>query len=85
MPESFTIPPGWKLELLRARPEQWLLTSPAPRVGAVTLDFERRGYRLGFVRHGKLATDKAYVGRGWKQELVDDAVAALTTATKGTR
>lgn len=62
----------------------------APQIGAATIDFRQRGFRGGaFVLSGKFVGDKLtragnvrklYEGRGWKQTLVDDAVAWLREA-----
>lgn len=42
--------------------------------GNVTLDFVQRGWALGQVSY---VPEGTYMGRGWKQRLADDAVAAL--------
>lgn len=54
-------------------------------MGGVMIDLNARGFVLGFggrVPHEKSNFEK-YKGRGWKQKLVDDAIAALENAVKG--
>jgi len=47
----------------------------------MTIDFGKRGIRIGFATTGRFLGEewnksrKKYGGRGWKQALVDDAVA----------
>lgn len=48
-----------------------------PAHGGVTIDWERRGFRSGYSVTGALTSTAKYTGRGWKQRLVDDAVAWL--------
>lgn len=76
------VPDGWTLEVLPRQPDYALLGVPAGRYMA-TLDFGRRGIRTGYSTSGRLLGEewdkprKKYVGRGWRQALVDDAVAHL--------
>jgi hypothetical protein len=60
--------------------ETLVLTIPT-RSGSITIDFEKRGFALGFtsVRGMK---NPHYSGRGWRQKLVDAAINALLKATK---
>ena len=50
-----------------------------PGRGAVSIDLNRRCFTLGF-DSGRFINrqQSAYRGRGWKDRLIDDAVAALT-------
>lgn len=82
--DRFRIPDGWRLESLHGARDVSVLT--APRIGAATIDFRLRGFRGGVVLSGKFVGEKLtragnvrkpYEGRGWKQVLVDDAVAWL--------
>jgi len=79
------IPDGWTLVPLPISPDQMLLSTPTPSYMA-TIDFRLRGFRSGYVQHGKFVGEKLtrsgnvrkpYRGRGWKQVLVDDAIAWL--------
>jgi hypothetical protein len=47
--------------------------------GLVTIDWKRRGYRLGMVFLGPLEAS-GYSGRGWMKRLVDDAQTRLAEA-----
>ena len=50
-----------------------------PGHGAVSIDLQRRCFTLGFDSGRFLNLQPgAYIGRGWKDRLIDDAVAALT-------
>jgi hypothetical protein len=80
--EGFVVPDGWLLEGLPKQPDFALLSTPPPCSYFVTLDFRLRGYRNGYSTIGMLvgkwdAKRKKYGGRGWKQQLVDDAVEHL--------
>ena len=85
MKGALRIPDGWSLEPMSGGRDVSVLT--APQIGAATIDFGRRGFRGGaFVLTGKFVGEKLtrggnvrkpYEGRGWKQILVDDAVAWL--------
>lgn len=47
-------------------------------VGFVTLDFRGRGFRLGrSTMPGPLDSEKKYVGKGWRERLVNDARTTL--------
>ncbi len=74
----FKLPEGWTTATLVG--EQTLLTSPHKYM--VTVDFDKRGFRSGMSTHGQLLNKTGYRGRGWKQQLVDDAVKWLVEATK---
>jgi hypothetical protein len=80
---AFRIPEGWTLLPLERQPDYALLTtSPSPSYMA-TIDFRLRGFRGGYSTTGMLVGEawnkkrKKYGGRGWKQAIVDDAVAHL--------
>lgn len=81
--DGLHIPVGWTLEPLPRQPDYVLLSTPAPRSYMTTVDFRLRGFRSGYSTTGRLVGDewnkrrKKYGGRGWKQALVDDAVAHL--------
>lgn len=77
------VPDGWVLELLPRQPEHVLLSTPLPNRYMATIDFRARGVRVGYSVSGRFVGEewnkrhKKYGGRGWKQALVDDAVAHL--------
>lgn len=77
------IPEGWTIEPLERLPDYALITTPPLRRYMATVDFKHRGFRSGYNISGRYVGEewnkprKKYVGRGWKQALVDDAVAHL--------
>ena len=77
------IPEGWTLEPLERQPDYALLSTPLPGSYMTTIDFGRRGFRSGYSTTARFVGEewnsrrKKYGGRGWKQALVDDAVAHL--------
>ena len=85
---TLRVPDGWTLEPMKGD----FVVLEAPRVGATTIDFERRGFRGGvYVTHGRFVGEemtrrgprrKPYGGHGWRQRLVDDAVAWLQKAAR---
>lgn len=81
--DGLRIPEGWTLEPLERMPDYGLLSTILPVRYMATIDFVRRGIRSGYSVTGRFLGDernkprKKYVGRGWKQALVDDAVAHL--------
>ncbi len=75
---QFRIPEGWSLEPLGLLLDQHvLLTTSPPGRYMTSIDFRARGFRTGYSTTGRLVGGKKYGGRGWKQALVDDAVAHL--------
>ena len=70
------VPEGWQ------RDELWfgvVLTWPGH--GFVTISEKKRGYELG---HGSIVyAMPGYTGRGWKERLYADAIAALKKADQG--
>ena len=81
--DELRIPEGWALEPLERMPDYALLSTGAPVRYMATVDFRLRGFRSGYSTTGRLFGEewnkprKKYGGRGWKQALVDDAVAHL--------
>lgn len=77
------VPEGWSLEPMPRLPNHVVLHTPPPMPYMVTIDFIGRGFRTGhsisarFVGEEWNKARKKYRGRGWKQELVNDAVAYL--------
>jgi len=80
---SLSIPEGWTLEPLPRQADYMLLTTSGPVRYMATIDFDRRGIRSGYCTIGRYVGEewnkprKKYTGRGWKQQLVDDAIAHL--------
>jgi hypothetical protein len=74
---DFKIPEGWTME-----PSQFAgnFYINRPDAGTATVDFEKRVYRWGAntVGAGRGSADVP-MGRGWKQKLVDEAVAWLAS------
>lgn len=81
--DGLRIPEGWTLEPLERRPDYALLSTAPPVRYMATVDFRLRGFRSGHSTSGRLLGEewnkprKKYGGRGWKQAIVDDAVAHL--------
>jgi len=81
--DGLCIPDGWTLEPLPRQPDYALLSTTEPRRYMATIDFDHRGFRSGYSTTGRYVGEewnkprKKYTGRGWKQQLVDDAVAHL--------
>ena len=86
--DGLRIPEDWALEPLERRPDYALLSTPSPRSYMATVDFRLRGFRSGYSTSGRLVGEewnkcrKKYGGRGWKQAIVDDAVAHLAEVLK---
>ena len=80
--DDLRVPDGWTIEELPRDPDHLLVTTPPPTY-FVTIDLRLRGFRLGYSTTGLLIGEgwnkkrKKYGGRGWKQSIVDDAVAHL--------
>jgi len=83
--DGLRIPNGWTLESLPLLSNHHVLTTTSPGRYMATIDFGARGIRAGhsttttsrFVGEERNKRRKKYGGRGWKQALVDDAVAHL--------
>lgn len=81
--DGLRVPDGWGLETLARRPDYALITTPPPLRYMATVDFRLRGFRSGLSTSGLLFGEawnkprKKYGGRGWRQAVVDDAVAHL--------
>lgn len=81
--DGLVVPEGWSLEGLPRQPDHVLLSTPPPGRYMATIDFHLRGFRAGYSTTGGLVGEawnerrKKYGGRGWRQDLVDDAVAHL--------
>ncbi|HSX22883.1 MAG TPA: hypothetical protein VLE97_08940 [Gaiellaceae bacterium] len=80
---SLRIPKDWTLEPLERLPDYALLSTPPPRRYMATVDFKHRGVRSGYSTTGRYLGEewnkprKKYVGRAWRQQLLDDAIAHL--------
>lgn len=78
------VPEGWSLEQMERLPNHVLISTPPPMYYMATIDFHARGLRNGCSVSGRFigeewnAPRKKYLGKGWKQGLVDDAVAYLS-------
>jgi hypothetical protein len=83
MHPDLRIPDGWPLEVLPRMPDHALLSTPLPIRCMATIDFRARGIRTGYSVTGPFLGEewntrrKKYDGRGWRQAIVDDAVAHL--------
>jgi hypothetical protein len=75
MLHDVALPDGWRYENVVT--DQIVITAPGPRGGCVTVDLDRRGFRLGYGVAGRLTSEGTYKGRGWKQALVAAAIRRL--------
>jgi hypothetical protein len=82
--EPVRLPEGWTLEPLPRQPDHALIHTPSTGFRCMaTIDFGARGIRTGCSVTGRFISEewnkprKKYLGRAWRQELVDDAVAHL--------
>jgi len=73
---SISLPDGWTSEPCYGRDAE-VITSPSHVF--VTVDWSNRGFRSGITTIGTLMGAKKYTGRGWRQQLVDDAVSWLSS------
>jgi hypothetical protein len=69
------LPEGWKVEQWGSDGTCWTIVAGA--LGGVTIDWKKRGYRLGWSSLGPLSSTKKYAGTGWKQRLIRDAIDRL--------
>lgn len=76
MIENPTLPPGWSSEV--AGNSHLLIIATVETLKLyITLDFDKRGYRNGYSTTGPMDSTTVYVGRGWKEQLISDAVQRL--------
>lgn len=73
---TYKVPEGWKVEELKSTAERLWVIAPDGR-SSVTVCFAHRGYRTGFHFTHISPTSGNYGGLGWRQRLVDAAVAHL--------
>lgn len=73
MIENPTLPEGWTSEAYR---HDCTVIHRKP-YGLVTIDWTKRGFRSGVSSTGRLTSTAKYMGRGWRQRLVADAVQSL--------
>lgn len=66
------LPEGWTMEESRAYGT--VIIKPGPDGGCVTVDEGKRNFELGMV---VVRGRGEYAGRGWRERLYSDAVAAL--------
>lgn len=72
------IPKDWTLTKDGYGKDFDVLTTPPPIHYSATIDWAHRAFRSGMSCTGPMASaKKKYVGRGWRQALIDDAVAHL--------
>jgi hypothetical protein len=71
-----SLPEGWTLESVYEN-RYLLLHSAPPKRYMVTIDWEKRCIRWGFVTRGAAISEKKYNGRGWKDALLRDAIEGL--------
>ena len=74
-----TVPTGWEIELINGYGGGFMLIrSPMGLMAMLDTKYAtQRGFRTGHVTVGRLTSTRTYAGRGWLQQLADDAVAHL--------
>jgi len=78
MIENPIVPDGWSTEVVGTH--HTAITAPA--IGCVTIDWRERCYRGGlYVRTGRPQSTAKYIGRGWQDRLVHDAIEWLRKVT----
>jgi len=88
MIEALRIPEGWTIEPMERQPDHMLISTPLPGRYMATIDFRARGFRMGCNTTGRLVGEewnkraKKYGGRGWRQQVVDDAIIRLQELIK---
>lgn len=76
-----TLPDGWTSEDLGG--SFLLIDTPRNRYRcSVTVDFTARGWRAGWSKTGRLDSRDTYIGRGWRDRLIADAVEYLQEVIK---
>ena len=75
--KAFQLPEGWTREQMPHSTHCEVMHAP-DQAGMVTVDFERREFRLGYSVHGPRDSRYAYIGRGWRDELCSDAIKHLS-------
>jgi len=75
--DALKVPDGWRIQNDIYGRDCSIVTSPAHCMA--TIDWERRGFRAGITTIGSFKNKRsaAFIGRGWKQKLVNAAVAWL--------
>ena len=80
---ALRVPEGWTLELLPRDEDRALLSTPPPLSYMATIDFRARGIRSGYSVTSRFVGEewnkprKKYGGLGWRQVILDDAIAHL--------
>ena len=76
------VPAAWTREKITYSVDCALYREPTCG-GMVTVDYAKRGFRLGCTTTGRLQNEKTYEGRGWRERLEQDAAAYLQSALNG--
>lgn len=79
--KHITLPDGWSIESEDASTVVIKATKGYSNV-FVTVDLKMRVYRGGLVTTGRPLSPKSYGGRGWREELIDDAITWLKGISK---
>lgn len=73
--KELALPEGWTYEKVDHNCIE--LCMPAPDLGRVTIDFDKRAFSLGGGLVIRPATNTKYGGRGWAKQIVKDAIEHL--------
>lgn len=73
--DELSVPEGWKLD--HESDVQSIVSTPSPEVYYASIDWGERCFRSGMTTFGSRINHQEYAGPGWRQRLVNDAVAWL--------
>lgn len=76
-PTTAALPAGWKIGPHGDDARYSILEHAIARGGFITLDWDRRCFRLGISTTGRQSSSAKYAGRGWKDAMMADAVKLL--------
>lgn len=76
--KHITLPDGWSIESEDAS----TVVIKATKLLLVTVDLNMRVYRADFATTGRPLIPKSYGGRGWRDELIADAITWLKGIAK---
>lgn len=76
--DGVRLPEGWTARRMGRSEGYAEIVAPMGHASCfVTVDFANRGFRGGGSTTGRMASTLVYTGRGWRQRLIQDAIAWL--------
>lgn len=73
MPVNIVLPPGWVCDGTYGSDE--CLTYKHDRCGYITVDYHSRSFAMGIMFPRRGPHTSCAKGRGWKQQLINEAIA----------